>query len=196
MRIIAGKYGGRRLVSFKADHIRPTTDRVKESVFNKLQAEMDGARVLDLYSGTGNLAFEALSRGAVSVEAVEMSKKSIAIIRDNARLLGVGAELTITNADVLKRLSKPDERAFDIVFADPPFTEKLAHETLSALARSSVFGPESLLMIEASSHERVDQVYLDSNRGDLVLTDRRDYGDKQISFFRRREQPPKSTEIP
>lgn len=196
MRIIAGKYGGRRLVSFKAEHIRPTTDRVKESVFNKLQAEMDGARVLDLYSGTGNLAFEALSRGAVSVEAVEMSKKSIAIIRDNARLLGVGSELTITNADVLKRLSKPDERAFDIVFADPPFTEKLAHETLSALARSSAFGAESLLMIEASSHERVDQVYLDTTRGDLVLTDRRDYGDKQISFFRRREQPPKSTEIP
>ena len=74
MRIISGKYKGHQLVSFQADHIRPTTDRVKESLFNMIQGEIDGARVLDLFSGTGSLGLEALSRGAREVIFVEKSK--------------------------------------------------------------------------------------------------------------------------
>lgn len=182
MRVIGGKYGGRRLTSFKADHIRPTTDRVKESVFNKLNGELDGATVLDLFSGTGNLAFEALSRGARSVEAVELSHKSIAIIRDNARLLNVGAELTVTNGDVIKWLGRYKGEPFGVVFADPPFTEKLAHDVLLGLAQSVAVGPDTTVMIEASSHERVDERY----PGELERFDVRDYGDKQISYFRRK----------
>ena len=185
MRIIAGKYGGRRLASFKADHIRPTTDRVKESVFNRLQGDLEGARVLDLFSGTGNLAFEALSRGAVFVEAVELSKKSIAIIRENAALLGVGRELSIVQADALKRLAKPDDRPFDVIFMDPPFTEKIAHAALEALALSAAMGPDTIAVAEASSHERADDRYPGGRRGDLVRRDARDYGDKQVLFYRR-----------
>ena len=182
MRIIAGKYRGRRLATFKADHIRPTTDRVKESIFNKLQGEINGARVLDLFSGTGNLSFEALSRGAVFVEAVELSKQSIAIIRENAALLGVaiGSELTVCQADVPKWLTQYQGPPFDLIFIDPPFTRKLAHETLTALAGSAAMGDSTTAIIEASSHERVEDAY-DS----LTRTDSRDYGDKQISFFRR-----------
>ena len=80
MRIIGGRFSGRRLVSFTAEHIRPTTDRVKESLFNKLAAYWDGARVLDLFSGTGNLTIEAISWGADSVESVELNPKSISIM--------------------------------------------------------------------------------------------------------------------
>lgn len=180
MRIIAGKFRGRRLVSFKADHIRPTTDRVKESVFNKLQGEWDGAKVLDLYAGTGNIGFEAISRGAVSVTAVELSSKSIDIIRRNVAELQIGREHRIVKDDVVKWVARYQGEPFDIVMTDPPFTESLAHATLEALAKSEAVGPNTTVVVEASSHERVDESY-----ENLVCWDRRDYGDKLISFWTR-----------
>lgn len=182
MRIIAGRFKGRRLVNFKADHIRPTTDRVKESIFNKMQGCIDGARVLDLFSGTGNLTCECVSRGAESVDSVELSKKSIAIIRDNIKLLGIEDEVRIINDDVLKYLGKYSGAAYDIVLADPPFTEKLAHSVLEALAKSAAVGPDTLVMIESSSHEKIHESY-----EGLECYDKRDYGDKHVSFWRRPE---------
>lgn len=182
MRIIAGKFRGRRLVSFKADHIRPTTDRVKESVFNKLQGDWDGARVLDLFAGTGNLGFEAISRGAESVTAVELSSKSIDIIRRNIEELEIGKQHRVFKDDVLKWLARYKGEPFNIVIADPPFTESLAHATLEHLSKSEAVGHETTIVVEASSHERVDETY-----ENLVCWDRRDYGDKQISFWSRPE---------
>lgn len=178
MRIIAGKWRGRRLVTFKADHIRPTTDRVKESVFNKLQGEWDGARVLDLFAGTGNIGFEALSRGATEVVAVELSAKSIDIIRRNVAELEVGKEHRVIKDDVHRWLERYEGEPFSIIMADPPFTESLAHRTLELLSTSKVVGPITTVVVEASSHERVDETY-----PGLHCADRRDYGDKQISFW-------------
>lgn len=180
MRIIAGRLKGRRLVSFKADHIRPTTDRVKESVFNKLQGDWEGASVLDLYAGTGNIGFEALSRGACRVVAVELSAKSIAIIRRNVEELGLADDHSIVKDDVLRWLGRYQGPAFDIVMADPPFTESLADDTLKQLAASNAVGPQTTVVVEASSHETVAETY-----SNLACWDRRDYGDKQISFWSR-----------
>lgn len=181
MRIIAGRFRGRRLAHFDADHIRPTTDRVKESVFNKLQGYFDGARVLDLFSGTGNLAFEALSRGASYVEAVEMSRKSIAIIQKNIELLELEKnEIRVVCDDVLKYLRSNKGAPYDVVLADPPFTKTMADEVLKALGESELVGPETIVMIEASSHEVVEDKY-----ADLVRFDQKDYGDKKISYFQR-----------
>jgi 16S rRNA (guanine966-N2)-methyltransferase len=180
VRIIAGKFRGRRLSSFKADHIRPTTDRIKESIFNKLQGAFDGARVLDLFSGTGNLTCESISRGAASVDSVELSKKSIAIIRDNLRLLEIGPEVTIHNDDVLKYLSRYQGEPYDVILADPPFTEELADQVLHALGSSAALGANTTVMIEASSHETVQETY-----PGLECFDRRDYGDKQVSYWRK-----------
>jgi 16S rRNA (guanine966-N2)-methyltransferase len=83
VRIISGKWKGRQLVSFKANHIRPTTDRVKETLFNILQHDIPDSRILDLFGGTGNLSFESLSRGARFVELVESHKISLKIIQEN-----------------------------------------------------------------------------------------------------------------
>lgn len=177
MRIIAGKYGGRRLVSFKASHIRPTTDRVKEAIFNQLQFEIDGARVLDLFSGTGSLALEALSRGAEKVTAVEMSSKSVAIIKQNKKALSVGDELEIVTTDVLKYL-KNATASFDIVLVDPPFTKKMAHDTMLTLSENQSFSGEISLFIESSSQEKIEDVY-----GDWKLRKRKSYGDKFLSIF-------------
>jgi 16S rRNA (guanine966-N2)-methyltransferase len=182
MRIIAGRFRGRPLVSFKADHIRPTTDRVKESIFNKLQGWLDGSRVLDLYAGTGNLSCEAVSRGARSVDSVELSKKSISIIRENLKLLGIENDVRVHAEDVLKYLKRYEGEPYDIVFADPPFTEKLADATLEALAKSRAVGPETIVMIESSSHETVKEAY-----EGLERTDERDYGDKRVTYWRKAE---------
>jgi 16S rRNA (guanine966-N2)-methyltransferase len=178
MRIIAGRFRGRRLANFNASHIRPTTDRVKESIFNKLQGYVDGARVLDLFAGTGNLTCEAISRGAVSVDSVELSKKSIAIIRENLKLLEIEDEVQVICDDVLKYLKRYAGPAYDLILADPPFTEKLAHSVLEQLGQSAAVGPDTVIMIESSSHERVEPSY----KG-LTRTDERDYGDKRVSFW-------------
>lgn len=180
MRIIAGRFKGRRLVNFKADHIRPTTDRVKESIFNKLQGYLDEARVLDLFSGTGNLTCESVSRGARFVDSVELSKKSIAIIRENLKLLDIEDQVRIHADDVLKWLRKYEGEPYDLILADPPFTEKLAHDVLTEIGKSQALGPETIVMIESSSHEKV----LESYEG-LERTDERDYGDKRVSFWRK-----------
>lgn len=180
MRIIAGRFRGRKLAHFKADHIRPTTDRIKESVFNKLQGYVEGARVLDLFSGTGNLSCEAISRGAREVDAVEISKKSARIIRENLKLLGIENEVRLHLEDVLKYLARYKGEPYDLIFADPPFTEKMADQVLEALARSEAVGPETIIMIEASSHELVKDSY-----PGLVRSDLRDYGDKKVSFWQK-----------
>lgn len=183
MRIVAGRLRGRRLVSFKADHIRPTTDRVKESVFNKLQGTWEGARVLDLYAGTGNIGFEAISRGAREVLAVELSAKSIDIIRRNVEELEIGAEHSVLKDDVRRFLARYRGEPFDIVIADPPFTEALAHETLLSLATSAAIGPGTTVVVEASSHEKVEASY-----PRLRCLDRRDYGDKMVTFWESEQQ--------
>jgi 16S rRNA (guanine966-N2)-methyltransferase len=184
MRIISGRFKGRVLTSFQADHIRPTTDRVKESLFNKWMRNVDGARVLDLFSGTGSLGLEALSRGAVQVDFVEANLKSIQILKKNIELLKLNAnEYSIAKNDVLQFLKKYNGEPYDLILIDPPFTEKMAHDVMQALDLSSCFGPETLIAIESQKKERMDETYLNLYRYDM-----NDYGDKILSFFTKKAQ--------
>lgn len=178
MRIISGKFRGRQLVSFQADHIRPTTDRVKETLFNKLMGRIEGARVLDLFSGTGNLAIECISRGAAHVDLVENHRKSLEIIRKNMANLKIEEGYKIYPLDAFKYLETYTGPAYDIVLADPPFTRAWAHDLCQRVAQSSGLGSDFLFVIEASSKERVDEVYPGLNR-----LDRREFGDKHLNFF-------------
>jgi 16S rRNA (guanine966-N2)-methyltransferase len=179
MRIISGKFRGRQLVSFEADHIRPTTDRVKESWFNILQGSWEGARVLDLFSGTGNLSFEALSRGASFVEAVESNVQSTGIILKNQALLKVSKEeFRLVIKDVFKFLADYKGLAFDVILIDPPFTEKIAHSVMESLSKSKVWRETTIIGIESSKQERMDSTYQT-----LVQSDQRAFGDKILTFF-------------
>lgn len=179
MRIISGKYKGRHLTSFKADHIRPTMDRVKETVFNKWMHYIDEAKVLDLFAGTGNLGLEALSRGAVHVTFVEKNFKSVNIIKENISLLKIDAqEFQLLQSDVFSFLKKNTESKYDLIFIDPPFTEKMAHEVMIALSVSAVFKPETRIVIESIKQERIDAEY-----GQIVCIEKIDYGDKYLSFY-------------
>lgn len=198
MRIISGKYKGQTLLSFSAGHIRPTTDRVKESLFNILQSHIPDSRVVDLFAGTGNLGIEALSRGAASVTFVESHAQSLSLIRKNLEKLKVTETHDIIAKDVLLYLrstkrpekweltkSKSTETqttnessSFDVIFADPPFTKEMADDVLKALSESHLFGPHTIMAIESAKREKLDSQY-----GPLIRTDHRAFGDKILSFF-------------
>ncbi len=178
MRIIAGKYKGHKLVSFDEDHIRPMTDRVKESLFNIIAGNIEDAFVLDLYSGTGSVGLEAVSRGASSVSFVENNVKSIQIIKKNVGILKVERQVTIFKEEAIKFLKSYRGPAFDLIFIDPPFPSKICLATLQSLADSEALKPQSRVVIEHSKHEP-----LALDVGKLRAVDTREYGDKILTFY-------------
>jgi 16S rRNA (guanine(966)-N(2))-methyltransferase RsmD len=182
MRVIAGKFKGRKLVGFNDRGIRPTTDRVKESVFNILGGDLGGLSVLDLFSGTGSLAVEALSRGASRVVSVEKSRGSLQVMKKNKDLVGIGAEWSHIQSDVFAFLAKSKEGPFDVILIDPPFTEKFSSLVMESVAKSRLWGEETVIVIESSRQEEIRDEY-----EDLICVDRRTFGDKLASFYRRRE---------
>lgn len=184
MRIISGKFKGRNLVSFKADHIRPTMDRVKETLFNKWMYDVDEAKFLDLFSGTGNLGIEALSRGAKHITFVENNFKSLQILKQNIELLKISdSEYDIFSKDVISFLKNYKGPAFQLIVIDPPFTEKMAHNVMLALDTSQVYDETTQIAIEAIKQERIDMEY-----ANLTCYDKLDYGDKSLSLFRKKVQ--------
>ena len=184
MRIISGKFKGHHLVSFQAQHIRPTTDRVKETLFNKINFEAHFGRVLDLFCGTGNLGLEALSRGADHVTFVDAHKQSILITRENIMKLKVTKEESmVIQKDVLAFLKQYEGNPFDLIFADPPFTQKMAHDVMVGLSKSQAVGPQTVITIESERKERMEDLY-----GELLRYDHREFGDKILSFFKKQSQ--------
>jgi 16S rRNA (guanine966-N2)-methyltransferase len=178
MRVISGKFKGRQLVEFSAEHIRPTTDRVKETLFNKLMGQIEGARILDLFSGTGNLAIECISRGAAFVDLVENHKGSLSIIHENLAKLKITEGFKIHNLDAFRYIAGYNGAPYDVVLADPPFTQALAHDLAGKIGASALLGPESLFVIESAAKERLDENYPGLNR-----LDQRTFGDKHLTFF-------------
>ncbi len=181
MRIISGKYKGRHLTAFQAANIRPTTDRVKESLFNILMGEIEEARILDLFSGTGNLAIECISRGAAWVDLVENNRKSLGIIRENLALLKIEDGYKVFSIDVFKYIKQYEGPAYNVVIADPPFTRQWAHELAEAIGSSRLLGAETTVVIEASSKEQMETAY-----PGLIRLDQRKFGDKNLNFFKPR----------
>ena len=156
MRIVAGKWKGRRLEPPEDARARPTADRVREAWMSIVQPDLHDARVLDLFAGSGALGLEALSRGAREVAFVELSTRSLSSLRDNIRLLGADAETTVHRGDALKFTAKLAADDFDVAFADPPYRLGLAEQ----LARTDDDHPPSadgtpLRLAERGSDARV-----------------------------------------
>ena len=167
MRIVGGQFGGRRLVVPKDSRVRPTADRVREAWMSILGEALVGARVLDLFAGSGALGLEALSRGAVSVTFVELSSPSLEALDRNITALGAEDAVTVHRGDAMRYAERLPDRAFDVVLADPPYSADHAAR-LVTLFRRHPFG--RILSVE----HRADL--------DLAGDDTRRYGDSAITF--------------
>ena len=146
-RIIAGEYRHRVLGFPDASGLRPTPDRVRETLFNWIQPVLVGAHCLDLFSGSGALAFEALSRGAAQVTALELSGQACDALKNNTRLLAED-RITLINQDALVWLQSPQPSAFDIIFLDPPYALRLLQNLLDTINACNLLNPEGVLYLE------------------------------------------------
>lgn len=179
MRIIAGEWRGRKLVTADGLTTRPTADRTRETLFNMLASRigsLEGLRVADLYAGSGALGLEALSRGAASACFVEQDPRAIAAIRRNVEALGAGdrAELLPRSAAAL-----PSSAPFDLIFADPPYARGSGSAVVSEVLRAGWAAPGAWLAIET---ERGDCV----EAGELQVEAERDVGRARITLMSRR----------
>jgi 16S rRNA (guanine966-N2)-methyltransferase len=147
LRIIAGEWRGRRIAVPQAAGLRPTPDRVRETLFNWLQGVVPGARCLDLFAGAGALGFEAVSRGAARVVMVEAVPRVAAHLREQVRLLDAVDRIQVHAGDALQYLARCDE-AFDLVFLDPPFHGDLLVRALTTLADGRCLRPGARVYVE------------------------------------------------
>lgn len=150
MRVIAGEAGGRKLKSGKGTKARPTTDMVKEALFNNLGNRVIDANFLDLYAGFGGIGIEALSRGATRAVFVEQDPKHLAIIKENLTLTGFMEQAEVLRGDVVKVLTTLCG-TFDLVFVDPPYESGLYEETLNLIYAKSLLHPDGIIICEHNS---------------------------------------------
>ncbi|GAB1151053.1 MAG: 16S rRNA (guanine(966)-N(2))-methyltransferase RsmD [Shewanella algae] len=150
VRIIAGQWRSRKLPIQDLEGLRPTTDRVRETLFNWLAGELSGSSVLDCFGGSGALALEALSRYAAFARVYELQKTAAQQLQQNLQTLKCDSAEVI-NGDVLAGLARPADRRFDIVFIDPPFRKGLAEQTLTLLVRHQWLNPGALIYLEVES---------------------------------------------
>lgn len=138
---------------------RPTTDRIKETLFNMLQADIPGAVFADLFSGSGGIAIEALSRGAVRAYLVENGRQALKCIQDNLHFTKMEDRAVVLGQDVIAALSRISEKRLDVIFMDPPYNQQWERKVLECLADKSYVTPETKIIVEASLDTEFD--YLD-----------------------------------
>ena len=146
MRVISGTARGRKLKELSGMDIRPTSDLVKESVFNIVQFDIEGRRILDLYAGTGQIGIEALSRGAASLVFVDSDESAIKLIRENVEKCGFMKSSVICRRDALEYLERCEP--FDLIFIDPPYDSGLAAETLRKIIEFDKLNTNGIIMCE------------------------------------------------
>ena len=180
MRIISGRWKGRRLIAPASLPVRPTTDVAKEALFNILsnEFEMDELSVTDLFAGTGNISYEFASRGAVSVRAVDRDRGCVKYIASTAGLLGFSQIIEVVSADVFRYISCPQPPC-DIVFADPPYDlpQEKYRELVDGVLSNGLLSDDGILVVE---HSRGIDL---SDRGGFAQLRR--YGTVHFSFFDR-----------
>lgn len=148
MRVIAGKYRGKKLKEFSLQSTKPTLDRVKESLFSSIQFDLIGARVLDLFAGTGALGIESISRGAKQVDFVDSNAEAIKIINEN--LKNIEGEYSVTKSDFLNFLNrvKVCGGQYDIVLLDPPFATDLGIKAIQFILENDLLSQNGIIMYE------------------------------------------------
>lgn len=175
MRVISGKYKGKKLLGFNIDGTRPTMDRVKESLFGIIQNSIKGSIVLDLFAGSGSLGIEALSNGAKSCYFVDNNIELIKIIKNN--VLGMNDDINIIKSDYQNALEmfKNGNIKFDIIFLDPPYKLNLINECLNEIIEYNLLSDNGIIVCEYETEN------IENNR--LKLIKYKEYGTKKIKIF-------------
>jgi 16S rRNA (guanine966-N2)-methyltransferase len=182
MRIVGGRFRGRTLTAPKSQAIRPTADRLRESLFNILSHAygdpIGGARVLDLFAGTGALGLEALSRGAAFVLFVDDGAEARALLRANVDALGAGGATKVYRRNATQLGPIGPLAPFSLVFLDPPYGKGLAEQALASARAGGWLVPGALAVVEEAADAKF------SAPGGFEEIERRDYGDTQLIFLR------------
>jgi 16S rRNA (guanine966-N2)-methyltransferase len=182
MRIVGGRFGGRTLLTPKSQAIRPTSDRLREALFNILQHAyadpVSGVRVLDLFAGTGAMGLEALSRGAGFVLFVDDGAEARALLRGNVDALGAGGASKVYRRDATRLGPCAPLAPFSLAFLDPPYGKGLAEKALTSAREGGWLTPDALVVVE----EAADAAFAAPEGFEEV--ERRDYGDTQVAMLR------------
>jgi len=179
MRIISGSRRGRKLISFEGDSIRPTTDRVKESIFNLIQDFIFDSNVLDLFGGTGALALESLSRGAAHAVIIDKNQKSVSVIRQNIASTDFGdmAEVLLKSAE---DYVKTCNRKFDLIFLDPPYNKGFVVPILNSISQVGLLSTDGIVVLESDFGDDHGQIE------GLDILKQKKYGRTYITIYRRK----------
>jgi 16S rRNA (guanine966-N2)-methyltransferase len=189
MRVIAGTHRSRILKTLKGLAMRPTSDRLRETLFNVLGPGVSGARFLDVFAGTGAVGIEALSRGAAHAAFIENHAPGVALIRKNLTSLKISSEATVLCADAVRGLEtleaklKSGAHPFDYVFIDPPYAATADYSrVLKYLASSSLLAPSAIVIVEHRKSFNLDESFGPLHRVRLLRQ-----GDSALAFYRRHD---------
>ncbi|RCW62008.1 16S rRNA (guanine(966)-N(2))-methyltransferase RsmD [Halanaerobium sp. ST460_2HS_T2] len=177
MRIIAGKAGGLKLKSLKGKDVRPTLDRVKESMFNIIAFYLPGAEILDLFSGFGSLGIEALSRGAGRADFVEINKSHLNIIKDNLKKARLFDEAELFKQDAYLYLKNCSTK-YDLIFMDPPYEKNMTSEAIKLILDNKLLKENGLIISEKSAAEEVEEF------NELSIFKNKRYGNSLLTIYK------------
>lgn len=178
MRIIAGTRRGQKLYTFEGADVRPTTDRVRESMFNLIQDFIRGSVVLDLFGGSGALSLEALSRGARQAVITDIDKRSIQLIRRNGEKTGFLEQIELLQEAAAAYLERT-RRRFDVVFLDPPYNQGLIVPTLELIVRQDVLAEDGIAVLESDFQDKPGEI------PGLTVLKQKKYGRSCITIYQR-----------
>lgn len=194
MRVVTGEAKGRKLKGPNTPGTRPIIDRVKTALFDILSSEVEDARFLDLFAGTGSVGIEALSRGAAGATFIEMNYKMLKVLRENLAITNLAARAETLHADAFKFLqsyashhpAESQRRIYDMIYVAPPQYQQMAARALALLDTSALVLPHGLVIIQIHPKERQGVAAISCQR--LELTDERRYGSTLLMFYRARKE--------
>jgi len=181
VRVIGGEFKGRKLSVTRGRLIRPTSDRVREAIFDILGPTWTFRRVLDLFAGTGSLGIEALSRGAEEAVFVEQGKGALTVLKENMKALGLQSKSWVLPLPTKKGIAVLGERGevFDLIFMDPPYGKDVVGKTIEEIVRRGILAATGVIVAEHASRDRILPPL------GLELSQQRRYGDTTVSFFQK-----------
>ncbi len=180
MKIVAGKFGGRKLMAPQNKDIRPTSDKIRGAIFNMLgsRGAVDNARVLDAFCGTGALGLEALSRGATHVTFMDKARISLDLARQNVEILGAMNDCDFTLKDALKMPVRTDnEKAYNLIFLDPPYNKNFIDKALKLLMTGDWLSKECWIVCESEKYYNYTPV------DGFIIDNEKNYGDTKVTLL-------------